>query len=537
MSGCVLNRVNEVNMWKKSTRSSWLVIFIIGLAGIVHSALNDSAQYIFADDQVYTYKFSFYTPDWADSLEYYKELADEVYMPAKMLFFNQNGDTIQLDSIGIRYKGNSSYELSANSPKKPIKIRVDKYKSDQQFFGLERLNFSNVALDPSFMREKISYDIARAFMPAPRTAYANIYLEGALTGLYVQIEQIDKKFLKNYFEDNDGNLFKSSDNGATLVYRGQNQSGYEAEYDLKTNTDENNWFSFIDMIDKLNNTPDAELVGTLGSSLNLDNCIRHLAFTMVLSHFDSYTGTGRNFYLYDNPTSGQFSLIPWDLNLSFGGLSHNWNVISMDIVNISNLDQRPLNRRILENDSLRGIYFGYITGMIDGFASYDSISAAAEKIKAVIQESLIADTNKFYSDSNFLANIDSDIIFRNGPSTTVIPGIKSFIAARIESLSNQIAQYSPIRPDLKRPQNLIKSGLDARVGASAINVRYAISKAGPVRVRLITVQGKVIRTINEGTRQSGWYTCQVPKALLPSGYYAIAVSAQDGEGVTYAFVW
>ena len=40
--------------------------------------------------------------------------------------------------------------------------------------------------------------------------------------------------------------------------------------------------------------------------------------SLAISNFDSYTGSGRNFYLYDDLTSGKFKMMPWDLNESFG---------------------------------------------------------------------------------------------------------------------------------------------------------------------------------------------------------------------------
>src|SRR5690606_10721689 len=215
--------------------------------------------------------------------------------------------------------------------------------------GVEKLNFSNCAADPSFMREKIGYDIAAKYMPAPRASFANISVEGRLIGLYTQVEQVDKFFLRRHFQDDDGNLFKAADNGATLQYRGQNQSAYAAEFELQTNEKADDWSDLVNLLDKLNGTPAPDFVRAVGAVLDLDIAIRHLALTTVLSHFDSYTGSGRNFYLYSDPFSRRFSVIPWDLNMAFGAFTNNWNVITADIVAISNLNQRPLNKRLLEN--------------------------------------------------------------------------------------------------------------------------------------------------------------------------------------------
>ncbi|NLG16737.1 MAG: T9SS type A sorting domain-containing protein [Fibrobacter sp.] len=491
-------------------------------------AQNDSARFVFDQDQVFTYKFSFYTPDWADSLEYYKGLPDEPYMPAKMLFYNEKGDTIRIDSVGIRYKGNSSYQFAINSPKKPLKLRFDKYNSKTRFFGLKRLNFSNATMDPSFMREKISLDIARAYMPSPRTAYANIWLEDTQAGFYVQIEQVDKIFLRNYFQDDDGNLYKSSDDGAPLIYRGKDQSAYETEYDLETNNNANDWVPFITMIDKLNNTSALEFISEAGRILDLDNCIRHLAFTMVLSHFDSYTGTGRNFYFYDDPVSGKFSIIPWDLNLAFGGHSNNWNVISMDIADISNLEQRPLNRRILENDSLKRVYYNYLLEMINGPASFDSVSASAARIKTLIEKHVKADPNKFYSDSAFTKNIEEDWQFRDGPVLTRIPGLKSFIQARSESIRSQVAQYSHTLPGGRKSthDNRIYAGINEQ----GIHIYHCVNNTDNISIKLYSIQGRMVKSVRQQAgKGQGSNKFTIPGRSFSPGLYTIVIRTEQSS--------
>lgn len=404
----------------------------------IPNVVSDSSDLVFGDYKLYDYNLHFYYDNWADSLIYYFEALDEEYIPAQLIF----SDTLILDSIGVRYKGNSSYELSGNTPKKPLKFKFNEFVEGQRFFGLSRLNFSNGINDPSFMREKISYDIARRYLPAPRTAYANIYFDGELLGLYIQVEQVDKRFLTRNFEDDGFNLYKACDTGASLEYLGTEQSSYESIYLLKTNEDVDDFTALIEMIERLNNTPSQDFATVMQNHLNLDNCIRLLAFNMVLSNFDSYTGSGRNFYLYDDSTSGQFNIIPWDLNESFGVYKYSWDVINQDALQTSNISHRPLFRRILANDSLKSIYLHYIGAMIAGPASFDSISAMADSILPIIDNYVQADSNKLYSYQSFLNNIEDDVVLELG---FIVPGIKSFARLRNENLSFQL--YSvPVHP-------------------------------------------------------------------------------------------
>lgn len=495
-------------------------LLIVSVVSVTEAAV-DSSALIFEDTQVYTYKFSFYTPDWKDSLEYYKELPDEPYIPASMLFYNEKGDTVRLDTVGIRYKGNSSYMYSSHTPKKPVKIKFDEF-SEQTFFDVKRLNFSNNVLEPSFMREKIAYDIIRNYIPSPRTSYANIYFDDTLVGFYTQIEQIDKTFLKSNFDNHKGNLYKASDNGATFLSDTANV--YTDQFELKTNETENDWSRLVKLIDVVNNTSDADFVKEAGKYLDLDNCIRHLAFTVVLSHFDSYTGTSRNFYLYDDPTTGKFMILPWDLNLAFGAITNNWDVYNMDIVKIDNLKSRPLNRRIIENDSLRRVYFNYLREFMDGPASAEAISASADKILKLIEKHVLADKNKLYTDDDFLNNIKEDILFSDGFQMENLPGIKTFAENRYPVIRSQIDEYLPVRPNLAKMNkpSFIADVFNSK--SDGLTIRYNVNKTDMVNVRLVSLQGKTLKVLERGIKKSGLHIMNIKDHSISSGFYAVDFS-------------
>jgi len=451
---------------------------------------------IFNDALIHNFDLRFYVDNWKDSLKYYFEELDEEYMPAQMIY----NDSLVYDSIGVRYKGNSSYIQSSRTPKKPFKFRFDKYIDDQIFFGIGRLNFHNCVNDPSFMREKIAYDIARQYMPAPRTGYANIYVEEELIGFYVIVEQIDRIFLDRRFTDNRGNLYKAGVDGANMSCRGEDRSDYEDQYELKTNEDENDWSRLIAMLDRLNNTPADEFVETIRDYLDIDNCIRHLAFNMVLSHFDSYTGSARNYYLYDDEPAGQFKIIHWDMNEAFGVYTNNWDMITQDVVDLSNIEIRPLIRRILENDSLRLVYLDYIHNMATDAASYDSITAMAERIKPIIENHVQADNNKLYSYQDFLDNIENDVRIDFGK---LIPGIKSFSRARNLNLLLQLSD------DIVHPGDTDNNGVVNALDVLPVGV-YFLNEGNP-----------------RGSVSFAWESQRTVMWNIPAATYADA----NGDGV------
>jgi len=153
-------------------RNSGIIIVFL-LAALCFGQRRDASDTIFNDSRIYRYDLSFYTDQW-DSLMQYNKQNEEVYIPARFAWHKDNGDSVVFDTIGVRYKGNSSYQFAGPSPKKPLKFYFNKYFKDQKFFNVEKLNFSNLVHDPSHMREKISYDLCRRLMPVSRSAYSII---------------------------------------------------------------------------------------------------------------------------------------------------------------------------------------------------------------------------------------------------------------------------------------------------------------------------------------------------------------------------
>ncbi|MEN9355371.1 MAG: Inner spore coat protein [Fibrobacterota bacterium] len=393
----------------------------------------DSSQALHCDTLVHAYTLQFYDTAWKATLEA-NWLVDGGYVPARF-----TDGTTTLDSVGVRYKGNSSYTLAGNSPKKPFKIKFNAFRT-QTYYGAKVLNFSNVIGDPSFLREKISYDIASRFLPSPRSSFATLSVDTRLVGLYTQVEDVDKTMLKRWYATATGNLYKAGDDGASLAWLGATGTLYSdsGTYELKTNETANDWTGFVNFADFLNNASDSVFCADHPKFLDADNVTKELAFNMVFSNFDSYTGSGRNYYLYQTAT-GPMHILPWDLNLSFGAYGNGWDVINQDLLTVSNLADRPLNRRVLGCLPLRYRYLDRVRTMILGAASTDSVNAHVARLAPVIRPFVAADSNKFYSTAAFETNLTAN--FRN--TSGVILGLEAFSKARNAKLLAQVDAYLP----------------------------------------------------------------------------------------------
>jgi len=465
----------------------------------------DSTELLFADTAVRAYSLTFYDTGWTATMEA-NWRADSGYVPARF-----TDGTVVLDSVGVRYKGNSSYTTAGNSPKKPYKIKFNEYRS-QSYYATKTLNFSNGMGDPTFLREKIAYDIARRYLPAPRASFATITADGRAIGLYTQVEQVDKPFLKRWYADASKNLFKAGDDGASLQYKGSEVAPYRdsGDYELKTNETANDWSGFLRFVGYVGDTAAVDRCTGWTSWVDQDNLAKDLAFNMVLSNFDSYTGSGRNYYLYQVSDSGAMHILPWDVNLAFGGYSNNWDVIKQDLVAVDNRSTRPLTQLVLGCDSLRFRYLHWVRRMVQEQASLDSVKAAIARLAPIVRPFVQADSNKFYGSAAFETNLASN--YRAGAST-VIPGLVAFSTARNANLLAQVESYLPAdyqvgvgpRPTLRSSVRLVRRSS----GWSLVG----LGDAGRVRVEWTGLDGRRLGAATLDARE-GTLSLHAPRGLL-----------------------
>lgn len=482
---------------------------LAGCLAICSAAAVDSSDVLFQDDVVRGYQLDFYGDTaWNAKLEAMWK-ADSGYLPAR--FFD---GTTTLDSVGVRYKGNSSFTLAGNNPKKPLKIKFGEFK-DQTYFGVKVLNFSNNIGDPTMMREPIGYAIARKYLPAPRASFVHLTLAGTPIGLYSQVEQADKSFLKRWFENAKGNLFKAGDDGATLEWIDSAAASYagSGDYELKTNEDAPDWTGFVAFVDFLNNATDETFCADRAKFVDDDNIGKFLAFNTVLSNFDSYNGSGRNWYLYQpDPTTGSILMIPWDLNQSFGAYGGASSALSISIDTVqAPIAARPLFRRFLGCAPARLAYYRWIADMIEGAASADSVESMMIRDSALIAPFVAADSNKFYPLAAWKTNLRANYRGSEG----LVPGLVSFSKTRNASIATQLPAGTGVSGrSTRRSWNLSRRADGWRI--------EGLGTLGAGRVDWSTVDGKLS---GSSPFASGTTSLSLP---LPRGIVAVSVRSRRG---------
>ena len=202
----------------------YVLIVIMCLAGLVNNSL---AQSFYDINTIQTIEITFSQSNWDYMLDTAKVGSDGYIMAQSVIV---NGTVY--DSVGVKYKGNSTY--NPNYVKNPFHIELDTYK-EQDHEGYKDIKLSNVAKDPSYLREVLSYSILRKYMNASLSNYANVSVNGTLLGLYVSSESVGKTFINKNFYSKENTFFKcnpidgagpGSNDLPNLVYLGTDSSLY-----------------------------------------------------------------------------------------------------------------------------------------------------------------------------------------------------------------------------------------------------------------------------------------------------------------------
>ena len=207
---------------------------------------------------------------------------------------------VSREQIGIRKKG---FLGSLNTTKPSLKIDLEEFFSEdtQEIAGLEKLTFNNANQDPSLLRTCLAYQLfTEAGLEAPRCNFAHLTVNGDELGVYVQIESINKDFIKAHFANTDGNLYE----GTLSDFRPEFIGTFEKE----TNKDDPARPELDALTDALT-LDDTQLLAALDQLVDLEQFFTFWAMEVLTNHWDGYTNNNNNFYVYNDPSTNKLVFI------------------------------------------------------------------------------------------------------------------------------------------------------------------------------------------------------------------------------------
>jgi len=236
--------------------------------------------------------------DWDQLMEYRQQSLKE-YVPCGLIY-----DGESFDKASLRLKGRVQDWLVPGVPLQFV-IRFDLQNPDGRFRGLRRLNLEAA---PNLLERRVRNNLAlyllrRARVITSRSNHARLVINGEFTGIYENIEVVDREFLEDRFVDPDGNLFKS---------------GF-----LETNKndgDTSGWDTLYALVSDPNAASNPDFVETLESLVNVSAMLDEIATEVLLGAADNFwarglhPGNSPNYYMYEEPHR-LFTLIPWDVDI------------------------------------------------------------------------------------------------------------------------------------------------------------------------------------------------------------------------------
>ena len=270
--------------------------------------------------------------DYDDAIAAYRDSAKKKWMRATVTI---DGETY--DEVGLRLKGNSSLfglgatfgpEQSGDAPpggfpefataedpeRLPWLIRLDKYVDDQHHLGyadiVVRSNDSVTALNESLSLELL----AEAGLASQRAASTFFSFNGQGPALRLIIEHPDDVWAQRQWSDPSA-LYKA-ESGGDYSYRGEDPDAYTDVFDQEAGKDHADLEPLIAFLAFINDSEDETFNRELPERFDTDAFATYLAMQDVLQNFDDIDGPGNNSYLRLDVETGQFSVVPWDMNLA-----------------------------------------------------------------------------------------------------------------------------------------------------------------------------------------------------------------------------
>jgi len=486
--------------------------------------LGVKSQTFYELNTIQTIEIYFSQPNWDYMMDTAKQGA-EGYIIAQWVRVNG----VNFDSVGVKYKGNSSYNPTRK--KNPLHIELDYVIDEQNYDGYTDIKLGNAFKDPSFIREVLSYEILRNYMAAPLSNYANVYINDDYIGLYSNAESITKKFVDKHFYSKQNPFFKcnpvySTNGKSNLAYLGADSSLYFNSYEIKS---EIGWKALVELCDILKND-----IGNINSVLDIDRVLWMLAFDNIFVNLDSYIGgITQNYYLYKSD-NGSFNPIIWDLNESFGCFNNTGEGPPLNLLQMQQMppflhltnNNWPLIQKLLNISLYNKMYIAHMKTIFNEFINNDLYIAMADSLRNMIDATVMSDTNKLYSYVQFQNAMNSNIT-----TGMFIPGITVLMNAR-KTYLNGINEFQYQQPQIALP---VISDTMPQVNDS-ITITVSVQNAVVVQLgyrssiydRFKRKQMYDDGLHGDGSAADGIYGLKIPVVSSQTHFYVYAENANAG---------
>jgi spore coat protein H len=232
-------------------------------------------------------------------------------------------------NASIRVRGRSTRVNGSGF--KSYKISLNKKVGAWDNFAT--LNLNKHPTDLTRMRNKLSFDYFKLIpnIPTLRTNFVHLYIKDLTNkspdknyvnyGLYTNIDQANKDYLKRAGLDPNGNLYKTvymefhrhEDVLKNVDDPKYDKKKFEELLEIKAGKDHS---KLIKMLEDVNNE-NIDIDEVVNKHFDRENYMTWMAANLIMGNLDTYS---QNFYLYSPQDSTKWYFIPWDYDSAWGYL-------------------------------------------------------------------------------------------------------------------------------------------------------------------------------------------------------------------------
>lgn len=425
-------------------------------------------------------------------------------------------DGITYPNVGVRFRGNTSYTMLPTQPnqgweKKSFNIEMDWLVPGQDIYGYDHLNLNNGFHDPTFLREFLTYYVMRRHGVAPKCNFVRLFLNGALWGLYINVQQPNKDMMKEWFRSNDGNRYRcfptsGGFNNGRCAYT-QLSPNTAASYLSAYQAKQGDGTDLMNLCTVLNATTTATPQTTLTSVFSVDAFLRYAAVMNVSGTLDSYLESGKDHFLYIDDVHGDGTTFPFDLNESWEGAT----TLAPDY-NTTNTF-RPGFTKTLQFADWQQRYKAHLAAIVAQTFNPTHLTPLVQQYHAMIAPYVTADPKKIYTTAQFTTNLNSSVTISNPPAgSATLVGLVPYIQAR----SSFLASHAYV----------------AASRATLSNLTHSPTQPNPTQAITFTVQASAVATgVNLYWRRIGAFQ---KVAMFDDGLHGDGLAADGTWGVSIA---
>ncbi|CAO3671736.1 unnamed protein product [Rhizopus stolonifer] len=313
-------------------------------------------------------------------------------------------DAFQYEGVEISIAGHSARML----PKLSYNLKL---KKKDNLYGYRRLKLRSLALDPSYIREQISYDFIKSMgLISSEFSYVRVFMNDQELGLFGIIDTFKGGWLSNVFANgsssyDNGYLYQAlsgSGNATSDLSYHKNSTIYtEGQYKVKVKASggkKNNYDPLIEFTKFIADAPTngTDAVEKWNEKLDIDSFLRFTTLEVLTGYADGYLATLNNYYVYQNPGSSKFTYICADMDLTFGNsaifLSKLW---SGNYTAYPGMTTRPLSKKLLQIPEFNEKLNQMVQNVTAQLINPDVTNTRIDNIVSMIREDVEWDNHLF----------------------------------------------------------------------------------------------------------------------------------------------